>query len=74
MALPGFTADASLYRSLKQYHVAALGGVLADGITIPQLLWPPGQVDCLPCVRGIQTCYIYPYFNPLRPIIVHRRC
>ncbi len=35
--LPGFTADASLYRSLGQYRVAGAAAGASDGGILPQM-------------------------------------
>lgn len=53
MSVPGFSAEASLYRSATRYHMAAPVGVLAGSTVFPQL------TTCYPCSEdGRQICCV----------------
>jgi hypothetical protein len=55
MALPGFNAETSLYRTSVDYHRSHGTAVRLAGV-VPQLVDPVGT-HCLPCNRfGLQFC------------------
>jgi hypothetical protein len=60
---PGFSADASVYRSEGRYnHAADIGTLAADSVIIPQQT----VRFCLPCFWGRRRCCEYRHGGDLR--------
>jgi hypothetical protein len=55
MALPGYAAEASLYKTSNHYHVTATSGILSDGNTTvtPQGCGIGQAIGCFAFVAGV---------------------
>jgi hypothetical protein len=73
MAVLGFTADASLYKSSQRYRMAGSIDSRASGGIVPQLR-PATMLECWRCLFGNARpwecppeCYVYPW--PTFPMV-----
>jgi hypothetical protein len=72
MSLPGYAAEASVYRSSGRYRAAmTAGGLPLGGVAVPQQaeLLPPFPFFCFPPVcppGGVQTCCLFTPFGGYR--------
>lgn len=61
MPMPGFSAEASIYRSSASYFTDSFG-ISADGVAVVQPQFRSRvRRQCGPCVNGTRTCFLWGY-------------
>ena len=67
MTLPGFSADASLYRSAATYVAFPLGGPGADAAVVQPQFRSQVRRQCGPCRNRRRTCVVFGYECTVEP-------
>jgi len=67
MPLPGFNADASVYRSTRAYVAAPLGSAFDGAALVQPQFRSQVRRRCGRCVGGRRTCFLFGYECTVEP-------